>query len=503
MKRVTLTIIVLLIALAVSSLFLVMRYDSGYFADLISGMVTQKTGSPVQFAGKPSLTLMPLGLEFGNIQWQKEVLGSAGELQNIQISADGGFVALAASQFVFGKISLRDARVDNLRIEIVESSDNRQKGNDKQARSSTKESQILRLSQNDKDTDFPLEIARLHVRHGTFIHHATNGTQTRLGGVTMILENLSDKGNAGLHCNFDCTVEEKNGKIVLAGDIRIDGKLQFEHPRLSFLDSVAMFVPQIGPLPVKAGPLRLDFAGNHDFSTNRLHIQDLTLSLGLSGVKGGKVSARGQAVADFSSSEYTVKAVAGGLPVGALFEAFGHGHQFDATGSVDVDLTARGLDSIAFLSSLEGRGQVELRGITAVHSKNKLLTRANQIALPLPDRIDRMYAPFVVHKGELLARPVTMSGNGFSGNGNAKLNLLRQNIAANMDCKFIGVTIPVYAKGSFSNLQWGIDQDFATKLPSKLSDVLSGTGIKAGDAGSILLRKSQKAEGILDKMQRR
>lgn len=499
MKRMIPVIIILFIAFVGSSLFLFIRYNSGYLTNLILEVVNKNTGADIKFASNPSLTLMPLGIEFGKVQWKKEVIDSSGTNQDIQVFADGGFMEVAASKFFFGKFFLRDARVDNLRIEIFEKESKNLSISKKQTTSSKVE-HTDNLPQNGKTESFPWEVARLHVRHGTFIHHGTNGSHTRLSGVNLALENLSDNGMIGLHCNFDCSVEENDGKIVLAGDVRFDGKCRYEGHILKFSDSVAMFLPKVGSLPAKAGPLRLDFAGNYDFSLNRMHLPELTISLGLSGVRGGKVSAKGHADADFSNFTYTLKAIAGGVSVGALLEAFGQQRNFDATGSIDVDLTARGKDVPSLFSSLNGSGNIEMRGITPVVD-DKVAKRTGQTVLPLPDRIDRMSAPFVVSKGEFLVKPVTISGNGFSGNGRAMISLPRQNISANMDCKFMGVTVPVYAKGSFSSIQWGIDQNFAARLPGNLADVLSGSGKKAGDVGSILFRKGQTAGGNLFKNQ--
>ena len=233
----------------------------------------------------------------------------------------------------------------------------------------------------------------------------------------------------------------------------------------------------------------------------RYNVTTLSCALG----SGGKI--KGSAVANLPGKAYSLKATAVGVNVGGLLEALGKGRPLDGVAALDADLSLRGADAKAMLAGLNGRGVLEVRNM---HLEAMSALPQNMPGLTgkkgaVPDRFDLVRVPFTARNGEVTAQPITVSSAGLNASGRAQASLPREYLDATADIKTLGMTIPVVAKGPFSNISYGVDPKFALDMARKLPGALLDGGKAAGGAtrngaagtGGVMKKGLEGAGGLM------
>ncbi|MDO5483487.1 MAG: AsmA family protein [Desulfovibrionaceae bacterium] len=224
---------------------------------------------------------------------------------------------------------------------------------------------------------------------------------------------------------------------------------------------------------------------------------------------GGSIKASG--TADPTAESYSLKANASAVQLGPLLEALEQSRAVEGTAALDMTLQTRGSDAAAMQQNLNGSGllegqNIQIRALAALPASLPGLSGKH---LAIPDRFDTARAPFTIHKGEIVAQPVSVTANGFNLMGQARISLPRQHLDAAARVRTLGMSIPLIAQGPFSNISFGIDPkfalDMARKLPAALleagkdagSTAREGTQGAAGNAGSALKKGLEGAEGLV------
>ena len=236
--------------------------------------------------------------------------------------------------------------------------------------------------------------------------------------------------------------------------------------------------------------LRLNFAalrygalGLADLTTRltgkagRYSLEDLSTRLTTGGSLKGTLSA------DLAARAYSVRATGAGLDIGPLCAAAGNAGLASGTAAFSVDLRCAGADSRALVASLDGSGTLEARDLSApaLRDAAAVLKVLPVRGLSIPERITAVSAPFTARRGEITARPVTLTAQGLSARGEAAASLPREYLQGSATVSAAGLNIPLTFKGPFSDISVGVDPKFALELGAKLGGI-PGMGNAAGGA---------------------
>ncbi|WP_165175117.1 AsmA family protein [Desulfovibrio sp. ZJ369] len=223
------------------------------------------------------------------------------------------------------------------------------------------------------------------------------------------------------------------------------------------------------------------------------NVSTLSCALG----SGGTL--KGAAGADLQNKAWSLSLTAAGVNVGALLESLGQGRPVDGTAALNADLTTRGETPAAMQAGLNGRGTLEVRNLSlaAMSALPKNVPGLTGKEGRVPSRFDLVRVPFTARNGEIAAQPITVSATGFNAVGQARASLPRQYLDAAADIKTLGMTIPVMAKGPFSDIAYGVDPKFALDLAKKLPGILRNTGKESGNAGGALQEGLRGAGGLV------
>ena len=193
--------------------------------------------------------------------------------------------------------------------------------------------------------------------------------------------------------------------------------------------------------------------------------------------------------------------------MGGLLEALGKGRPVDGVAALDADLSMRGADAKAMLAGLNGRGVLEVRNmhLEAMSALPQNVPGLTGKKGAVPDRFDLVRVPFTARNGEVTAQPITVSSAGLNASGRALASLPREYLDATADIKTLGMTIPVVAKGPFSNISYGVDPKFALDMARKLPGALLDGGKAAGGAtrngaegaGGVMKKGLEGAGGLM------
>lgn len=237
-------------------------------------------------------------------------------------------------------------------------------------------------------------------------------------------------------------------------------------------------------LRLSIAALRYGSLGLADLTTRlsgragRYSLEDLSTRL----TTGG--SLKGTLTADLAAAAYRVKATGTGVDIGPLCAALGKAGLASGTAAFSVDLRCAGADSRALVASLDGAGTLEARDLSApvLRDAAALLKALPLRGLSIPERITAVSAPFTARRGEITARPVTLTAAGLSARGEAAASLTREYLEGSATVSAAGLNIPLTFKGPFGDISVGVDPKFALELGAKLG-ALPGLGNAAGAAG--------------------
>ena len=238
-------------------------------------------------------------------------------------------------------------------------------------------------------------------------------------------------------------------------------------------------------LRLSIAALRYGALGLTDLTTRltgragRYSLEDLSTRL----TTGG--SLKGTLTADLAAAAYRVKATGTGVDIGPLCAALGKAGLAGGTAAFSADLSASGADSRALVASLDGTGTLEARDLSApaLRDAAAVLKALPVRGLSIPERITAVSAPFTARRGEVTARPVTLTAQGLSARGEAAASLPREYLQGSATVSAAGLNIPLTFKGPFGDISVGVDPKFALELGAKLGGI-PGMGNAAGAAGS-------------------
>lgn len=208
---------------------------------------------------------------------------------------------------------------------------------------------------------------------------------------------------------------------------------------------------------------------------------------------------KGRAGADLQSRTYSLSLTAAGINVGGLLHSLGHGRPVEGTAALSAELSTRGETPAALQAALNGRGTLDAHNLSlaAMSALPKNVPGLTGKHGSVPSRFDLVRAPFTIRNGEIAAQPITVTAPGFNALGRARASLPRQYLDATGDIKTLGMTIPVIAKGPFSDISYGVDPKFALDLAKKLPGLLRDAGQGRRDVDGALQEGLRGAGGLM------
>lgn len=217
-------------------------------------------------------------------------------------------------------------------------------------------------------------------------------------------------------------------------------------------------------------------------TAGRYNVQPASFTL----ASGGSVESN--SIIDLSTLHYSSQGKASNINVGALLQAMQGKSPVSGTAQMDYALTCAGASATAIKSSLSGKGLLLVQNI--VLKDVKLLpkdTPAN--AGQQPTNFERLSVPFTAKNGMVNLSPISLTSSSVNAKGQGMVNLPQSTLNMSADIVMLGITVPVVASGSFSNLSYGVD-------PAKmLKGVLTNPNV-IKEAGNILQQGGKGAQGV-------
>ncbi|MDR1660766.1 MAG: AsmA family protein [Desulfovibrio sp.] len=244
---------------------------------------------------------------------------------------------------------------------------------------------------------------------------------------------------------------------------------------------------QISVSGVQYGKLAVnDIAFGVKGENGKYALTSLNCALGTGGVL------RGQADINMPDKGYAAKLTARGINIGNLLEALHKGRPAEGTADLNADVSIRGRNSKELMASLNGGGLFEARDVrvAALSSLPQAIPGISALAAPL----QLVRVPFAARNGEVTAQPVTVTSQGIDAKGRALASLPKEHLDATASVRLLGLNLPVYAKGPFSSLSYGLDPKFTLPGVKSASDALSSAGKAVGDTAK---KGKRGAEGLV------
>ncbi|MDR1856136.1 MAG: AsmA family protein [Desulfovibrio sp.] len=529
-RRVLLWTVVLIVLLACGFAILVSRIDTGTIVKKIADASAEATGSPLVFETAPSISIFPLGATFGPLKW-----GEIKDGEGLAVAAKGGAVRLALMPLFSGEIVIDEVIVDQPLIQLVQKASPKvaQDAPSKDAPAPQKDSappkqlpvelgrlavagaqvritqpdgsqirienidlRILDLRRNERATiecklayDLaPSPASSLPKRHGALNLKGKFGYDNGMVTIQGFDGKLDDTTlQADLVVSMlpvlSVTGEVKLGVFNLDGYLPAGQSAKKESPAPA--KTAAKEPAPKDPATAKAAQSwpAVDLkASMAQFSKGKLQVKDISFRCagkqGVYELTGLKASLAGGTVkvdakADLPAKGYAASLAVQNISVGALLVALGKEKMAEGNVAFNADVHFQGDDPKIVMQSLSGKGLLEARKVTV--PKLAQLAKSNPMFKSLvPDLVDLVRAPFTITNGEVVAKPVTVNSAQVNVDGRATANLPKQFLDAAAEVKTLGTTVPVTAKGPFSNISVGIDPKFALEgaknLPGAIMD---------------------------------
>lgn len=257
MKRTLIWSLGIFIALVCAGWATLHYLEKGYIAERVSAAAAKATGSPIVFAGVPSISVFPPSLKFGHISWK-----SAGYNPVLSFSADGGLVELDTAKLFSGKMEIREISLDKPVLEISEAESAAGK-----ARSGPKNALAHPA----------LDLGRLVARGGEIIYSDPEANVT-LKNINFSGENLRKRQEMDIKCDFVVNVENNpqssTEEHLFAGNMAFRGKIRYYEPNLTFRHSSVTFTATDSRLVRTLSPMRLALEGGINLSNGHLLLQN-------------------------------------------------------------------------------------------------------------------------------------------------------------------------------------------------------------------------------------
>lgn len=208
---------------------------------------------------------------------------------------------------------------------------------------------------------------------------------------------------------------------------------------------------------------------------------------------GGRIQADG--TTDPAGQRHALKLRAESVDIGGLTRMLGKGSPAEGKADLTADVSAGGLTVEAVLASLDGKGTLDVQDLH-LKALSALPRNIPGVSGAIPDRITRVQVPFVVHRGEMTAKPIVASADTLNARGQATASLPRRHLHATADVRTPGLTIPVIIDGPFDNLSYTVDPQFLARMAANLPGALLEGGTQTGKAAE---KTAESAGSAIDK----
>lgn len=248
MKRTLLWVTGILLLLWGAAGFGLHYLENGYLTDKIGEAAKASTGSPIEFAQNPDITLFPPAVKFGALSWH-----GAGPAKKMNISARSAKVELSLAKLFAGQLEIREIVLENPLVEIdAENGPAGLWGND------------TKPSRSNSSGEFPfVDMGRLVASGGKVICRLPANTIVA-DDINFSAENLHKKQEMDVKCDFTLQPDPAGanaGPAILAGNLAFKGKIRYYDPNLTFKRASITYTATDGHKLAALSPFRLAFDG--------------------------------------------------------------------------------------------------------------------------------------------------------------------------------------------------------------------------------------------------
>lgn len=396
MKRVLLWAVILLLLAGAGVLIAISQIDTRFVADKISAALREATGAPLVFREAPRISLHPLGLSFGHVDWHQQQPG-----RDLHITAEGGHVRLDITPLLSGNLVVSEVTLRSPDIALRLQPDTPGTQTD----APTADSSLRQEAPAGKETsqtgesmfpvpsdELPLELQRLVVQDGRLSLDDGAGRHVEINGLQLVLTDIRSRADMGLDLALAYALRQQQNEA--SGKLSVRGLLRYYAPNILLRDLELAITPLTGPVPAALGPLSLRGGLALDLKDGRLKLQSTSLACAHSHMDlAGEISLHDLAFAGALNITTAPRAVAAIL--GARLKP---SDQDSLNLSTGVEYSSRGLVLREFKGTLDKTslaGSLDLRfGPRPALTGNLHLGHVNlDHWLPLPEAATRQPAP--------------------------------------------------------------------------------------------------------------
>lgn len=289
---------------------------------------------------------------------------------------------------------------------------------------------------------------------------------------------------------------------VQVGNLDMDNYMGTDKPKAAATPASGKTAPSPEPaakatsLPTVQADIQISALTASKITLNNVRVQakgaagrytiDTTTTLGT----GGNVDVT--TGLDLGAERYSTKGKAHQINVGNLLQATQGTKPLSGTANIDFALNCGGTTPAAIKSSLSGNGLVLVQDII-LHGIS-ILPKDAPTKGGVPSNFERLQVSFTAKNGLVSLNPITLSSPSLTAKGLGTVNLPQENLNITADVALLGVTLPVVASGSFSNISYGLDPKKVLKNVLSSPEVLNKgaeilrqkTGKSTPDVGSAI-----------------
>lgn len=276
MKRFLLWTGLLLLLVGGGAAVAISQIDTRFVTDKISAALRDSTGAPLVFRDAPSISLYPLGLSFGHVDWHL-----AQDDRDVSVTAEGGHVRLEIPPLLSGNIVVSEVTLQAPDIALTlrpgatppEKAPADGPAADSHVTSGQTASEAFLPVPSD---ELPLELKRLAVQNARLRLDDGSGHQLDITGLQLTLTDIRSRADMGVDMALEYALRQKEQHI--SGKISLQGLLRYYMPNIILRDLQLAITPLTGPVPAALGPLSLRGGLALDLKDGRLKLQSTSLA---------------------------------------------------------------------------------------------------------------------------------------------------------------------------------------------------------------------------------
>ncbi|MDO4840989.1 MAG: AsmA family protein, partial [Desulfovibrionaceae bacterium] len=234
MKRVLLWAVILLLLAGAGVLIAISQIDTRFVADKISAALREATGAPLVFREAPRISLHPLGLSFGHVDWHQQQPG-----RDLHITAEGGHVRLDITPLLSGNLVVSEVTLRSPDIALRLRPDTPGPQTD----APTADSSLRQEAPAGKETsqtgesmfpvpsdELPLELQRLVVQDGRLSLDDGAGRHVEINGLQLVLTDIRSRADMGLDLALAYALRQQQNEA--SGKLSVRGLLRYYAPNI-------------------------------------------------------------------------------------------------------------------------------------------------------------------------------------------------------------------------------------------------------------------------------